>query len=509
MPDHHDPTSRRFDDRDDDRRHDPDAPHDPRHDTPAGEPAPGELLVRGHRGDDPLAPAVILVDYRAPAPPRSERPRAPRPVSIGLAIDTSSSMGGAPVEAAREAARRLVDHLGRRDTISVTTFGGDVQVLLDGVRADRDGREVARRAIEGVRAGGMTPLHPGWRTTAEILEQATCHPRADRVAVVLSDGMGNQGETDPPALSRDAAALRSWDVRTTCVGIGDQYHSGQLAALAEGGGGALHQASEPGEIVDAVLGELRRVRAVTLRGTVARVELPAGLRVIEVVGGRRHRRVGPGAIEVELGDLGPERPTTFAILIDRASLEVGGDVVVRIDGASDDGPVRRVARHRRPIAEVLAGPDRVVAGCAASLWHDEVVRGAIERNEDHDYDGAGDVVARVRGAILALAVGTDEERDLHRSIEYAERRVRHLWAGPSRKEAHASVMRRKAAFHDARGMAYEQAAMHRLAAEAEAEGDENEGGEANVRARSTRNRLADFVQSEPAEDAPPVGRDHD
>lgn len=456
MPDH------------DHHHHDHDHDRQPAHSDDADRttPRPGELRLRGHRGRDPVAPAVLDLQYAAPAPPEETRRRRPRPISIGIALDRSGSMGGPPIACARAAALRLVDALGRRDTLSLGVFGGPPELLLPASPMDGDGRRAARAAIEGIRVMGQTPLHDGWRLVADEVERGRCHPRADRACVVLSDGMGNAGETHPAVLAREAAAVRSWDVRTTCVGIGEHYHSAQLGALAEGGGGGLHQASEPREIADAVLGELQRLRSVTLRAATAIVRLPHGTRVREVVGGRTWRRADEErgvVLEIDLGDLGPDRAAHAAVLLDLPLPE--GDVDVRIEGVAADDERRAHAGAGGALSAILAGPDLDVAGRAASLWHDEVVRRAIERNEDGAYDLARELVVQVRLALCALARGTRDERDLARSLDRVERRAAAAWSGMARKEAHVAVMRNKMAMLDARSAsgASERSAMSYLA----------------------------------------------
>ena len=75
---------------------------------------------------------------------------------------------------------------------------------------------------------------------------------ADSWVLVLSDGMGNHGLTEPMPMRRHASGLAERGIRTITVGIGSDYQADQLTALAEGGQGEFHHASQPDEIVEIV-----------------------------------------------------------------------------------------------------------------------------------------------------------------------------------------------------------------------------------------------------------------
>ena len=187
------------------------------------------------------------------------------PVHLALAIDVSGSIASAKLQAARETAASVAEALGPSDRLTLVTFGTQARLLLDARLMDDGGRLEAADAIRRLRSGGKTALFDGWLLAGEHIAIAMdAAPRASHRIVLLSDGRANQGLTDPTDLARHAGELLSRGIVTSAVGIGDGYDEALLGAMAEAGGGRLHDAEHASEIGEVVLGELREGRGAAL-----------------------------------------------------------------------------------------------------------------------------------------------------------------------------------------------------------------------------------------------------
>ncbi len=103
------------------------------------------------------------------------------PVSVVLAIDVSTSMSGAPIQNAREAARLFVESIGPNDPVAIVVFSNDARVVQD-FTSDKD---VLLQAIDALPVGGETQLYEGALVAAELAAEA---PTPRRAVILLSDG---------------------------------------------------------------------------------------------------------------------------------------------------------------------------------------------------------------------------------------------------------------------------------------------------------------------------------
>jgi Ca-activated chloride channel family protein len=256
--------------------------------------------------------------------------------------------------------------------------------------------------------------------------------------LVLSDGMGNHGLIDPAQMRRHAAALAERGIRTITVGIGSDYQADQLTALAEGGQGDFHHASQPDEIVEIVLGELRALRDIGARDLRIHVEPHRSAQWL-LVGGdaRRH-----GArVEARFDRVATGRVARAVVLF----WPSGDDRRAWIDATWVD----RDQEHRQ--ARVIADPesaprarDEALALRAAKLWHAHIIARALEMNERGEYEEAEGWIRSQRRDFKAYVEGLPDAQELLHTLRQVQDRVGREWSTTGHRETY--VMARKARF---------------------------------------------------------------
>lgn len=206
------------------------------------------------------------------------------PLNLALVIDASGSMNGDRLDAARRAALDLIERLTPRDVLSVVSFASDVITHVNALPLSDENRRSALRAVEGLLARGSTNLSGGWQRGAEcVAAYNRTQPGGHNRVLLLTDGHANEGIVDPLELGRQAERLCGNGISTSAVGIGTGYSSAQIESIAGNGGGQLHHAATPAEIVEVVMGELGDLAATVAENVTIEVAFSPGVKV-EMVG---------------------------------------------------------------------------------------------------------------------------------------------------------------------------------------------------------------------------------
>ncbi len=132
------------------------------------------------------------------------------PVSLGIALDTSGSMVGEKIQAARSALDRfLYDLLDAQDEIFLYRFSND-PTLLQGWTSDR---QLLSRALGRITPNGGTAMYD---TVAEAIPLAQRGVNRKKALVVISDGNDTSSRTDIRDLKQ---MIRETEVLVYAIGI--------------------------------------------------------------------------------------------------------------------------------------------------------------------------------------------------------------------------------------------------------------------------------------------------
>jgi Ca-activated chloride channel homolog len=132
------------------------------------------------------------------------------PVSLGIVLDTSDSMDGEKMQAAKAALNRfLYDLLDPQDEIFLYTFDDDPR-LIQGWTTDR---QLLSRAINRIRTDGATAMYDA---VAEAIPLAATGRHQKKAIVVVSDGNDTSSRTPLVDLKQ---LVRESEVLVYAIGI--------------------------------------------------------------------------------------------------------------------------------------------------------------------------------------------------------------------------------------------------------------------------------------------------
>lgn len=171
------------------------------------------------------------------------------PLHLAIALDTSQSMQGEKLEAAKRACVTIISQLRPEDKLSLASYSHQVQSQLSQVSGNAP---QAQQMIEQLRAEGVTrmDLALNWLQSALPRE-----PGIIRVGILITDGhaTNNRGRLldDLEPLLGQSATIADQGITLCSVGLGNaaNFNTGFLVNLSERGQGTFLYADQPDALV--------------------------------------------------------------------------------------------------------------------------------------------------------------------------------------------------------------------------------------------------------------------
>ncbi len=313
-----------------------------------------------------------------------------RPMNLSVVLDRSGSMADqGKIEYAKRALYSLIDQLHEEDIFSLVIYDNVVEVLQPAQHVGDKHR--LRKLVEHIYPGGATNLGGGMVEGFHQVERNSAKGYANRV-VLLSDGLANQGITDPNELDRIARRERGKSISLTTMGVGLEYNENLMMGLAENGGGNYYFIESPNSLASIMRKEFNLMSLVCVRNAV--IELYVGKNVVlkDAIGCDWNRQEGRYLIPI--GDLysNDRRELTVELRVPEGT----GSLTVA------SGSLRYEAEH--PL--VFSSPS-----FSSSVEYTADL-GVIEKNRDLETQAKADVAVSTRAvdrATKALDEGKPEQ----------------------------------------------------------------------------------------------------
>ena len=366
-----------------------------------------------------------------------ERP----PVNLAIVIDCSGSMEGAPIEAAKSAAKQIAEKLTQKDRLSIVTFDNEVETHFSSIRMDESGKSYAQGVISEIYTRGMTNLSGGW------FEGARCATKEidkgdfnDGFVVILSDGMANRGITHPKELLMHASELSSRAIQTTSIGIGDHYSPLQLDALAEGGQGRLHDTETAEDIIDAVLGELGEIGNTIAKNVKLHIQYPGSveLKCLSKLKGEKSNSY----YNINVGNLQLNQTRSIALLTEILDQRLGHSVSFEVRATWDDINTGERLESKVAISSInvvsVDEADSVnintkVVQKVADLWEASLAYEAMMFNEEGRFDMASSLYESNKMSYNIIVNSLEDSGERMDRFKSVHRKVNSPWMGRSKR----------------------------------------------------------------------------
>ncbi len=190
--------------------------------------------------------------------------------TLVFTIDVSGSMAREDrLGLVKQSLRLLVDELRSDDKVAIVTYGNRGSVLLEATEGRNKGEIL--QAIDSLQPGGSTYVEDGLKVAYKLAVDEIEPGRITRV-MVLSDGVGNVGNTGPDSILSQVQEYVDQGVTLTTVGFGmGNYNDILMEQLANDGDGAYYYVDN--------LSEAQRIFVDDLTGTLQVIAKDAKVQV--------------------------------------------------------------------------------------------------------------------------------------------------------------------------------------------------------------------------------------
>lgn len=365
------------------------------------------------------------------------------PLNLSLVLDRSGSMQGEPLRAAGEAAAALVRRLRMEDTVSVVAYDNRVSVVAPPATGEE--QESLPGQITSIRSGGSTNLSGGWLRGAELVAENRREGGANRV-ILLTDGLANEGITDPRELVGLTAKGRKQGITTTTIGFGPHFNEDLLRAMAEAGGGGAYYIEKPDQATGIFEEELEGLLSLAAQNVRVAVRPGGDADHVKVLHEYPSHAQGD-ELTVEVGDLYAREPRLLLLEIllgpdagatrdaDVVTLEVTAQVLTAEGGVELEttslpitlspeagGKVEPEVRREALLLEAAKAREEALEDSHRGDYEAgrRKLRDVVERLEAHDMD---DPTLREEIEDLKMTEGLFRAREVHSDdVKYMKQR---------------------------------------------------------------------------------------
>ena len=204
------------------------------------------------------------------------------PLNISLVLDRSGSMSGNKIAYAKKAAGFVIEQLSNTDIVSIVNY--DDRVEITSPSEPIKNKELIKKKINELFDRGSTNLTGGMLEGYTQVKSTRKDGYVNRV-LLLTDGLANQGITDPAQMKRIVEKKYNEEgIALSTFGLGADYNEDLLTMLAEIGRANYYFIDNPDKIPTIFASELKGLLSVVAQNAWVEVKIPPQLECVKVYG---------------------------------------------------------------------------------------------------------------------------------------------------------------------------------------------------------------------------------
>ena len=206
-----------------------------------------------------------------------------RNVDMVIVLDRSGSMKGKKIQDAKRAVLKLLSNLSEKDRIALVSYSNGVTKHSVLVNANDTNRNLLMTSVNRIFAGGGTNLGAGLQTGINTLVGAKAVGNTGKV-ILISDGLANQGITNPVSLGNMASVAVKKEFSVATVGVGNDFNEHLMSHIADQGTGNYYYLENPDAFADVFQKEFYLSSVTAATGVEIYIPLNDGLSLVDASG---------------------------------------------------------------------------------------------------------------------------------------------------------------------------------------------------------------------------------
>ncbi len=206
-----------------------------------------------------------------------------RHVDLVIVLDRSGSMQGRKIQDAKQAVLDLLANLSKRDRFALVSYSNGVRRHSNLLPVTATNRMLLASTIQEISADGGTNLGAGLQEGINVLMGARRNGNLAKV-ILVSDGLANQGITNPTALGNMASVAVRKEFAISTVGVGADFNEHLMTTIANRGTGNYYYLENPNAFAAVFRKEFHNTKTAAATSVEVRIPLTGGMSLVDAGG---------------------------------------------------------------------------------------------------------------------------------------------------------------------------------------------------------------------------------